>query len=414
MERKIKRGVWIYLLAGFIFGLFILPAIAGAQGIPRKIVVFQENFVNEAAQNTLLKNFGATIIKSLRLINGTAVYLPPQAERALLGRPGILRIDDDLVINATGQFFPVPVGVSQKPSGKPTPSIPPQPNQALPWGVDRIEADIAQSTTKGLAIRVAILDTGIDLDHLDLQNNIKGNVNTINPRKSGDDDNGHGTHVAGIVAAVDNTIGVIGVGPEVYLYAVKVLDKNGSGWLSDLIEGLDWCINNKMQIINMSLGSPSDNQSFHDAITRAYRAGITQVAAAGNNGLTGGSVDYPGRYPETIAVSAVGQYAGGALYFAPFSSYGPEVDLAAPGVSVNSCWKDGYYKTLNGTSMATPHVSGAATLVLTTAVGAYDLNGNGLWDPEEVKHKLQTTAENLGLDSNEQGAGLVRADLAIQ
>jgi len=410
MKRKIKKGIWIYLFAGFAFGVLILPAIAGAQGAPRKIVVFQGNFVSETAQNALLKNAGATIIKSLRLINGLAVYLPSQAERALSGRGEVSRIDDDLIINATGQFVPVPVGVS----GRPKPPAPSQPAQELPWGIDRIEADIAQNTTKGLAVRVAILDTGIDLNHLDLQNNIKGNVNTINPRKSGDDDNGHGTHVAGTVAAVDNTIGVIGVGPEVYLYAVKVLDKNGSGWLSDLIEGLDWCINNKMQIINMSLGASSDNQSFHDAITKTYQAGITQVAAAGNNGLTGGSVDYPGRYPETIAVSAVGQSADGTLYFAPFSSYGPEVDLAAPGVSINSCWKDGYYKTLNGTSMATPHVTGTAALVLTTAVDIYDLNGNGLWDPEEVKTKLQATAEDLGLDSNEQGAGLVRADLAIQ
>ena len=343
-----------------------------------------------------------------------AVYLPPQAERALLGRLEISRIDDDLVINATGQFVPVPVGVSQKPSGKGKPPVPPPPAQELPWGVDRIEADIAQNITKGLAVKVAILDTGIDLNHLDLQNNIKGNLNTINPRKSGDDDNGHGTHVAGIVAAIDNTIGVIGVGPEVYLYAVKVLDRNGNGWLSDLIEGLDWCINNKIQIINMSLGSSSDNQSFHDAITRTFQAGITQVVAAGNNGLFGGAVDYPAKYPETITVSAVGQFPGGFLYFAPFSSFGPEVDLTAPGVSINSCWKNGYYKVLDGTSMATPHVTGTAALVLTTAVSVYDLNGNSLWDPEEIKNKLQATAEDLGLNSNEQGAGLVRADLAIK
>ena len=181
MEKKIRRKVWIYLFAGFAFEVLILPAIAGAQGAPRKIVVFQENFVNEAAQNTTVKNFGGTIIKPLRLINGMAVYLPPQAERALWGRGEVLRIDDDLIINATGQFMPVPVTGS----GKSKPPIPPKPNQVLPWGVDRIEADIAQSTTKGLAVRVAILDTGIDLNHSDLQDNIKRNVNMISPRKSG-------------------------------------------------------------------------------------------------------------------------------------------------------------------------------------------------------------------------------------
>lgn len=395
---KFIKKLFLVLLAFSFVGLMTFPLNAqGPQDLPRKIVVFQEYFVNEAAKIALLRNFGVVIIKPLRLINGMSVYLPPQAERALLGRPEILRIDDDLVINAIAK-----------------PQPPPQPAEVLPWGIDRIEADIAQQTTKGLTIKVAILDTGIDLDHLDLNGNIKGNVNTINPRKSGNDDNGHGTHVAGTVAAVDNDIGVIGVGPEIYLYAVKVLDRNGSGWLSDLIEGLEWCINNKMQVVNMSLGSSSDNQSFHEAIIKTYQAGITQVAAAGNNGETGGTISYPAKYAETIAVSAVGQNTDGSLYFASFSSYGPEIDLTAPGVDINSTYNNGYYKVLSGTSMAAPHVTGTAALVLTTSVGASDLDADGVWDPDEVRNKLEATAENLGLHSSEQGAGLVRVDLAIQ
>jgi subtilisin family serine protease len=186
---------------------------------------------------------------------------------------------------------------------------------------------------------------------------------------------------------------------------VKVLDRNGSGWLSDLIEGLDWCINNKMHIVNMSLGSSSDNQSFHDAITKTYRAGLVQVAAAGNNGLRDGSIDYPAKYPETIAVSAVGQYSDGSLYPAYFSSYGPEIDLTAPGVSIKSTYNDGYYKTLDGTSMAAPHVSGVAALTLAV---------KGPMTPDDLKTHLKNTAENLGLDTYEQGAGLIRADLATQ
>jgi subtilisin family serine protease len=391
LKRIGKRCLIVNLFLGFIsMSLFA----QGPDVYSRKIVVFQEWFVNEASQRALLKNFGAVVNKPLRLINGMAVYLPKQAEEVLIHRHEISRIDDDLVISA-----------SDKPVmelGKPKPSQPPQ---EIPWGIDRIEADLVWDRTTGLGVKVAVVDTGIDLDHPDLINNIKGNVNCINPRKSGDDDNGHGTHVAGIIGAVNNQIGVIGVGPEISLYAVKVLDKNGKGWLSDLIEGLEWCINNKMDIVNMSLGSSSDNQSFHDAIRKVYEAGIIQVAAAGNNGLTDGSIDYPAKYPETIAVSAVGQNSDGSLYPANFSSYGQEIDLTAPGVSIKSTYINGNYKTFDGTSMATPHVSGVAALTISV---------KGRMSPDELKTYLKNRAENLGLDPYKQGAGLIRADLSTQ
>lgn len=389
-----KKTRKVFFICGILLSFSSLAVADQIDGRPRKIVVFKETFVNAQEQIGLAQGAGAGVIKTLPLVNGLAVYLPEAAERALLARLEILRIDEDLVIEAI-----------VKPQ-----AAAPQPAEELPWGINRINADAAWLSTTGLTVRVAILDTGIDLDHPDLQNNIKGNVNTINPLKNGNDDNGHGTHVAGTVAAVDNNIGVIGAGPEIYLYAVKVLGKNGSGWLSDIIEGLDWCINNKMQVINMSLGASSDNQSFHDAIIKAYQAGIVLVAAAGNSGASGGAISYPAKYLETIAVSAIDQYDR----LAYFSSYGPEIDLAAPGVNIKSTYNNGYYKTLNGTSMAAPHVSAAAALVLTKPVGAYDQDSDGVWDPLEVQNKLEATAENLGLSSNEQGAGLVRADLAIQ
>jgi len=399
MKRSLIAGLKLVFVSCLFFALASAVPAAEKQENPRKIIVFRPDFPGKADQIKLARDSGAAPIKSLPLINGLAAHLPPQAEQALLAKGEVLRIDDDLVVTATAAG-------GQK--GKPSP--PPQPAQVLPWGVDRINAELAWPTATGLAVNVAILDTGIDLDHVDLLANIKGAVNTINPLKTANDDNGHGTHVAGIVAAVNNEIGVVGVGPEINLYAVKVLAKNGSGWLSDVIEGLDWCINNDMQVANMSLGSSGDNQSFHDAIIRAYEAGVILVAAAGNNGSRGGSVDYPAKYPETIAVSAIDQYGG----FASFSSFGPEVDLAAPGVSIFSAYKTGYYKTLSGTSMAAPHVAGTAALVLTMPVGAYDSDGDGVWDPAEVQAKLEATAENLGLSADQQGAGLVRADVAVQ
>lgn len=354
---------------------------------PRKIVVFSGDFSGEAKQKVLIARSGGQPIKHLRLINATAAHLPRQAEETLARRPEVLRIDDDLVVQAVA-----------RPSGA-------QPAEEIPWGVGRIKADQAWPFTTGLAIKVAIVDTGIDLDHADLKYNIKGQVNTINPLKMADDDNGHGTHVAGTVAAVNNSIGVVGVGPKISLYAVKVLGKSGSGWLSDIIEGLDWCVSNGIQVVNMSLGSSTDNLSFHEAVIRVYEAGIIQVVAAGNNGSTTGEVSYPARYPEVIAVSAAQKLSDGSLVMAPFSSSGPEVDLIAPGASIKSTYKDGYYKTLNGTSMAAPHVAGVAALTLAV---------KGPKTPEEMQSHLKNTAENIRLSSQQQGAGLVRADQAVQ
>jgi subtilisin family serine protease len=380
------------------FFVLVVPLIhAQESNAPRKIVVFTDRFVNESSQEVLLKNFGATIIKPLKLVNGMAVYLPPQAEKAVLKSVEVARVDDDILLSATKKPADPPGG------GKPPKEDPPPQN--MPWGIDRIEADAAWTETTGAGIKVAVMDTGIDLDHPDLAGNIKGNVNLINARKNGNDDNGHGTHVAGIIAAVNNDIGVVGVGPKIYLYGVKVLDRNGSGYLSDLIEGLDWCISNGMDVVNMSLGASLDNQSFHDVIAMAYAAGLIQVASAGNEGETGGAVLYPARYPETIAVSAVGQNADGSLYFAPFSSYGADIDVTAPGVSINSTYKGGAYKILSGTSMAAPHVSGVTALTVSVF---------GVMSPDEMKAHLKSSAEDLLMELEEQGAGLIRADLAVQ
>ncbi|MEK7373994.1 MAG: S8 family peptidase [Thermodesulfobacteriota bacterium] len=384
----------VLILASLVFALFgpVTFSQAARENGARKIVVFDGQALNDAAKDELVARAGGVKIKNLNLIGGMAVYLPSKAaEKALLLESGVLRIDDDVEVTALRKTAPA------------------QPAEVLPWGVDRIDADLAWGTTTGDPVKVAILDTGIDLTHPDLAANVKGGVNTIYPLKSPNDDNGHGTHVAGIIAAQDNEIGVIGVAPKADLYAVKVLSRTGSGYLSDIIEGLDWSIQNKMQVVNMSLGTSSNVPSFYDAIKRAYQAGIVLVAAAGND--YGGAVNYPAAYPEVIAVSATGDND----QIASFSSVGPQVDLAAPGASIYSTYKGSTYKTLSGTSMASPHVAGAAALVLNTAVGAYDLDGDYAWDPNEVKNKLEATAENLGLTvpNNLYGFGLVDAEKAV-
>ncbi len=245
-----------------------------------------------------------------------AVYLPAAAQNALEQRLGdkILRIEDDLIVHGTAKGGG---GGGDE-----------QPLQDLPWGIDRIEADFAWANTSGTMINVAILDTGANLDHLDLINNIKGNYNAISSRKSAEDDHGHGTHVTGIIGAVNNAIGVIGVGAQVNLYPVKVLNRKNEGALSDILDGLQWCIDNGMQVVNMSFGALRTTQSLHDAIIAVHNAGMVQVAAAGNEGNNG--IIYPARYPETIAVSSVDS----SDQLAASSGLGAEIDLAAPGVQM--------------------------------------------------------------------------------
>jgi subtilisin family serine protease len=354
--------------------------------VVRKIIVLKKG-ASQSSVADLVGKRGGQVNEQYTLINAMSIFLPENASdkaiEAILKHSDVERIDDDVIVSA-------PPIIDGKPS-KPTP---PPSSEILPWGVDRIDAEqISGGGIGSVVIKVGILDTGIDLNHPDLSANIAGGINIISPTKTPEDDNGHGTHVAGTIAAVDNEIGVIGVSPHVALYAVKVLDRRGSGYLSNIISGLQWCVNNGIKVINMSLSATSDVQSFHDAIQATYNAGIVIVCAAGNSSS---SVEYPAKYAETIAVSATDATDA----FASFSNRGPEIDLAAPGVNVYSTYKDDSYKYLSGTSMACPHVAAVAALVLTKY---------STLTPSQVKSHIKATAENIGLPTNYQGAGLVDA-----
>lgn len=362
---------------------------SSAHETKRKIIVFKDG-VSSTQKDATIRKHGGETIKELGIIHGVAAVLPNGA--TLADDSSVLRVDDDIVVSALG-----------KPSST-------QPAQMIPWGVDHIDAELVWPTgNQADPIKVGIIDTGISNKHPDLLSNIKGGINTINPQKSWNDDNGHGSHVAGIVATINNTVGVVGVAPLTDLYAIKALGANGSGYLSDIIEGLEWSMANGIQVVNMSLGTSSNIQSFHDAITIAQNAGIVLVGAAGNSG---GAVNYPAAYPEVIAVSATDQNNT----IASWSSRGVEVDIAAPGVSIYSTYKGTEYATLSGTSMASPHVAGTAALILNTTVGANDTNQNGKWDPVEVQQKLQASATDLGSVGSDDlyGFGLVNAYQAVQ
>jgi subtilisin family serine protease len=397
MAESFKRFL-VSLLVVSILGLISLALAFYPQGRERKIVVFKAGTKEEVKEN-LIKKVGGRKIKDLRSINGKVVYLSKKEMNALLASREILRIDDDVEVFALAK----PVKIQK--------AIKPQPPEVLPWGVDRIDAEKVWQTTTGDPIKVAIIDTGVDVKHPDLIDNLKGGVSTVSYTTSYNDDNGHGTHVAGIVGAIDNEIGVIGVAPKIDLYAVKVLDRRGSGYISDVIEGIEWVINQKKSqggdwIINMSLGTSSDVKSFYDEIKKAYDAGITMVAAAGN---TGGGVTYPAAYPEVIAVSATDENN----QIASWSSRGQEIDLAAPGVNIYSTYKGSTYKTLSGTSMAAPHVTGAAALVIDTK--KCDFNSDNVCTPAEVQQRLEQKAIDLGNPGKDElyGAGLVNVFNAL-
>jgi len=293
---------------------------------------------------------------------------------------------------------------------------------------------------KGTGIYIAVLDTGIDYTHPELGENYAGGYDFVNSDSDPKDDHGHGTHVSGTIAAEDNTEGVIGVAPEAKIYAVKVLDQKGVGSYSDVIAGIEWAVlgpdglegnGDDSKIISMSLGGGSDSQALHDAVDAAYQKGVLLVAAAGNNG-DGEPYDedtwsYPAAYSSVIAVGATDE--DDAL--ASFSTSAGYLELSAPGVNIYSTmptydvtltssgppWSrySKNYDYMSGTSMACPHVSGTAALVLYSLIdSAYDSDGDGWWDPSEVRAKLSDTAEDLGETGWDKGYGygLVDAESA--
>ncbi len=268
------------------------------------------------------------------------------------------------------------------------------------WNIRQVQAPRVWPVSRGEGVRLAIVDTGI-ARHPDLR--IAGGINTLGGR-SYYDDNGHGTHVAGIAAGLGAHGGQAGVAPRVRLYAVKVLDSYGFGFISDIVEGIDWCIRNRMQVMNMSFGLEPGvrSRALRDVIRRAARSGIVMAASAGNAGVASGGIDSPASYPEPIAVAA--STRSGRV--AALSSRGSGIGLTAPGQNIRSTWPGGGYKILSGTSMATPHVAGAAALLL---------SAKPRLNAKQVRQALETSAKRLrGATSIAEGRGLLQSACALQ
>ena len=250
-----------------------------------------------------------------------------------------------------------------------------RPTEQTPWGVKTVYGNpLLTKTSGGLDVNVAILDTGVLKTHPDLKNRIKGckdfsGASTVVDGKC-DDKNGHGTHVAGIIGADGGSdgLGVYGMAPEVNILAYKVCSNNGTCWADDIAIALRTAVEDGANIINLSLGSDNPSQLITDATNFAVAKNILIVAAAGNDGPYVGSIDYPGADANVVAVGAVDK----EIKISEWSSRGTnstskpyvveekDIELASPGVNVESTWKDGKYAILSGTSMASPHVAGLA------------------------------------------------------
>lgn len=370
----------IFLISCVI--LLLNGMINGAALAADRNVIIGFHLSNVTAQEKLVKDNGGKLKKTFHLVSAISAIISDENISKLKLDSNVAYIENDSVYQAADEY-------------------------TSSWGVAHIGSQaVHDQGIYGAGVKIAVLDTGIDYNHEDLRSNYKGGYNFVSNNSDPFDDNtiSHGTHVSGIIAAQKNGFGVIGVSPNASLYAVKVLDASGSGAASWIIAGLQWAVDNNMNIATMSLEGP-DSITLHNAVDNAYNSGVLLVAAGGNN--NGGSVLYPGAYGSVIAVSATDandQIAG-------FSSIGPEIELAAPGVNIYSTVRGGY-AYMSGTSMAAPHVTGDAALIYSTNFP--DVNGDGLRNNKDVRELLHN-AKDLGTAGKDNifGYGLVDALMSV-
>ncbi len=379
--RKLVSRISFIVVILFIFAM-MFSGVAGsvkAEGNKVKVLIQFTESPGES-EKALIRAFGGDIDHIFSIVPGVSAEIPESAIFGLSRNPKIVSIEPNLEVYAIGEIDST-------------------------WGVNHIGAgEVHTGGNTGAGVKVAVLDSGINYNHEDLDDNYVDGWDFVNDDDDPMDDNGHGTHVAGTIAAEANGIGVIGVAPEAELYALKVLGADGSGYFSWVVEALEWCMFNGIQVTNASLGSSTNPGDFvENAYIAANAAGIINISSAGNEGkrnARGDNVGYPGAYPSVVAVAATDINDNRAS----FSSTGPDVEISAPGVNILSTYQDGY-GTGSGTSMASPHVAGVAALMINA----------GISGPDAIRDALQETAIDLGTPGRDwlYGYGLVDATAAV-
>lgn len=277
--------------------------------------------------------------------------------------------------------------------------------QKAGWGITAFDLPKTWQITQGEGVKIAVLDTGVDLDHPDLVENLLSGINLISRNEPPEDNNGHGTHVTGILVASNNDIGMVGVCPKAKVIPVKVLDAKGNGNLFTVADGIHWAADQGVDFIVMSLGSPMKVQNVRKAIQYAESKGVVTFCAAGNAGKTK-EVFYPANYEETIAIGAITE----DFKRAEFSCTGLNLDFMAPGENIFSTFPNDWYTTLSGTSMACPFAVGVAALVKSyVKSGKSDIKLETTEDYRDMFRKYSIDINDLDLTNKKflEGFGII-------
>lgn len=367
-----RLGSGSIALALLLSGFGGISVSAQAEKEQNMIVVFEEQ-LDEAEMKETIEGAGGTPTEEYGEVGIASAELTETAIDELRQDPAVHTIEEDAIFELQAQKEDWGIATSNIPAA---------------WN--------AGFTGKG--IKIAVIDSGISR-HEDLK--LAGGVSTVDYTQSYNDDQGHGTHVAGIIGGLNNGYGVKGVAYDAQLYAVKAFDADGQAFVSDMIEGINWSVANGMDIINLSAGSQTDSSAFKAAADKAYDSGLLIVAAAGNDGDSTGkrdTVDFPARYPSVIAVGAVDRYSRRT----EFSSTGSSVEVAAPGDRILSTYTGNQYAYLSGTSMATPYAAGELALIKE----AYPSLGN-----KELRQVLINHTRDAGPAGKDPyyGYGIIRA-----
>lgn len=369
-NKVMKKILFVFLFVILITSMINTFVVSAALGNQQRVIVL---FKDKDKIDNIVGQAKGVVNREFKNIPAVALTVPAATLKSIQHDPNVQSVTTDVKFQAKTQ---TPV-----------------------WGIqDTNTVKAWESGYTGKGVKVAVLDTGVG-PHKDLV--VAGGMSFVNYTTSYADDNGHGTHVAGIIGAKNNNIGITGVAPDASIYAVKVLDRTGSGYMSDILAGIDWAITNHMDIINLSFGTQFGSPSLYSIMNKAYSKGLLIVAAAGNEGTVDGRMDtvsYPACYDSTIAAAAVDSNHQRAA----FSSTGNAVEVAAPGVSILSTYLKNEYVKMSGTSMAAAYVTGELALLK---------QANPTLANTALRSKLDKTAKDLGLVGKDifYGYGLVQA-----